>query len=122
MAEEMAVYQSKFFKDWFYRLADIYGEPRSVMDVYVKPDFVRRFIIQFIYGRFPYLLLRTLRSRNRKIKGKGKLFQHLRKDASARLDEIIAQTYEIMLATQNVSDFKINYCTKYKIYFQVELF
>src|SRR6266496_4406492 len=72
IAEEMAIYQSKFFKEWFYRLADIYDVNRTVMDVYVKPDFVRRFIIQFVYGRFPYLLLRTLRSRNRKMRGKGK--------------------------------------------------
>ncbi len=122
IAEEMMQYDSKFCKDWFYKLADIYGVNREVMDVYVKPDFVRRFIIQFVYGRFPYLLLRTLRSRNRKAKGKGKLYHHLKKDISSNLDLIISQVYTIMVDSANLSEFKMKYSKEYKIFFQVELF
>ena len=122
IAEEMIPYESKYFKDWFYKLADLYRVDRKLMDVYVKPDFVRRFIIQFVYGRFPYLLIRTLRSRNRKIKGrKGKLFQHLKKDASERLDVIIGQVYEILLISDNLADFKKKYSTQHNLFFQVEL-
>jgi hypothetical protein len=122
IAEEMTAYESKFFKDWFYKIADIYGVNRTVMDVYVKPDFVRRFIIQFVYGRFPYLLLRTLRSRNRRKKEKkGKLYHHLKKDASEKLDVIIAQVYEILNISNSPTDFKEKYCKKYNLFFQVEL-
>src|SRR5580704_10457652 len=66
VADMMTVYESKFGKPWFYRVADLYKVNRSVMDQYVKPEFVRQFIIQFVYGRFPYKVLRSLRSRNRK--------------------------------------------------------
>lgn len=122
IADEMLEYHSKFNKDWFYKLADVYGVDRKVMEPYVKPDFVRRFIIQFVYGRFPYLLLRTLRSRNRKLKGKGgKLFQHLKRDVSDKLDEIIYEVYKIMEVSENVLDFKQKYSAKYTVHFQVEL-
>jgi hypothetical protein len=123
IAEEMVKYESKFFKDWFYRLADLYKVDRKLMDVYIKPDFVRRFIIQFVYGRFPYLLLRTLRSRNRKLRGNGgKLFQHLKTDASEKLDIIVGQVYEFLGVSKDPLDFKMRYSKEYRLYFQVELF
>ena len=123
IAEEMVRYESKFFKSWFYKLAKIYGVDKSVMDVYVKPDFVRRFIIQYVYGRFPKLLLRTLRSRNRSIIGKrGKLFQHLKREASEKLDIVIAQIEAIMDISENALDFKLKYSKEYKLYFQIDLF
>lgn len=123
IANEMAEHETKFFKEWFYRLADIAHVSRSVMDVYVKPEFVRRFIIQFVYGRFPYMVLRTLRSRNRKKTGKrGKLFQHMTKKASDQLDMIISQVYTIMQKSEDIVDFKKNYSKEYQLYFQIELF
>ena len=107
VANELMKYESKFFKDWFYRLADLYKVERSVMDVYVKPDFVRRFIIAFVYARFPRLLLRTLRSKNRKTFRRGtKLYHHLKKDVSEMLDLIIGQIYTLMGDCKTPLEFK----------------
>jgi len=123
--EVMAPHETKFEKAWFYRLADLFGVDRKVMDEYVKPDFVRLFIIQFVYGRFPRLLLRTLRSRNRKLGGKGgKLHQHLSKSASEKLITVIKQVYEFMEPSigKGPLDFKMKYSKEYTVYFQVDLF
>ena len=122
IANEMAKHHTKFFKDWYYRLADLLGIPRSAMDAYIKPEFVRLFTIQFVYARFPYLLLRSLRKRKRKSKIKGKLFQYLKKDVSENLDKIINDVYEIMGVSKNLPDFKKNYGDKYQMYYEVELF
>jgi hypothetical protein len=114
---------TKFHKAWFYKLADVYKVDRKLMDVYVKPEFVRQFIIQFVYGRFPYLLLRTLRSRNRKLHGKNcKLFQHLNPNASQQLDDVIKQVSDVMDISESPLAFKMKYSEMYKIHFQVELF
>jgi hypothetical protein len=122
VADVIAKHITKFHKPWFYKLADLYKVDRKLMDVYVKPDFVRRFIIQFVYGRFPYALLRTLRSRNRKFGGKNyKLFQHLNGDASNQLDVVIKDVFDEMDISENPLDFKMKYSAKYTIYFQLEL-
>lgn len=122
VASVMARYESKFPKEWFYKLADLYEVGRELMDVYVKPDFVRRFIVQFVYARFPYMLLRTLRSKNKKLGGKVKLFQHLTKDASDKLDVIIDQVYRVMGESNSPLDFKMRYSNKYHVYFQLDVF
>ena len=125
VAEVMAEYEAKFKKDWFYRLADLCELPRTIMDVYVKPDFVRKFIVQFVYGRFHYMILRTLRSKNRKTsteENRTKLFQHLTKDASQKLDVVIEQVYTMMGVSENLMDFKMRYSKEYKIFFQLEMF
>jgi len=119
----MVGHHTKFVKDWFYRLADLFKVDRKLMDTFVKPDFVRVFIIQFVYGRFPYLLLRTLRSENRKLRGKGgRLFQHLKKDKSDELDVVINDVYNAMDGCDTPLEFKEKYSGLYKIYFQTELF
>lgn len=119
-------YESKFKKDWFYRVADLFGVDRKLMDVYVKPDFVRLFIIQFVYARFPQRVLFRLRSRNRKARKNGisdtKLFQHLSKDASEHLDVVIGQVYKMMGEYKTFEIFQMNYGKKYKVWYQTQLF
>jgi hypothetical protein len=126
VAEVMAEYEeSKFKKYWWHRLADLYSVDRSIMDRYVKPDFVRKFLVQFIYGRFPYSVLRTLRSKNRSTStenNRTKLFQHLTKKASEQLDIVIEQVYTMMGTCQTPMDFKLKYSNTYKVYFQLDLF
>lgn len=125
VSDVIAKHITKFHKAWFYRLADLYKVDRALMDVYVKPEFVRQFIIQFVYGRFPYLLLRTLRSRNRKCNRKScKLFQHLNPDISSKLDDVIREVFEVMGndEVKTPLDFKMKYSQDYKLFFQVELF
>src|ERR1700677_3208411 len=53
-----------FFKPFFYAFADVYGLERSVMDTYVKPGCVPRFINRYIYGRFPNAVLKRIRQKN----------------------------------------------------------
>lgn len=125
VAEVLAKYESKFKKYWFNRLADLAGVNRAVMIPYVKPDFVRQFIIGFVYARFPYTVLRTLRSKNRKTSleaKRTKLFQHMTKVASDQLDVVIAQVYAVMNESDNLLDFKMKYSKQYQIHFQTELF
>ncbi len=125
VVDNLIKYESKFFKDWYYELAKLYGEDKKVMDQYHKPKFVALFKIQFIYGRFPYLVLRTLRKKSPFILPgirKNKLFQYLTKDASEKLDVIIEQSFAIMKNSKTVLDFKLEYSKQYKIYFQIDLF
>jgi hypothetical protein len=93
------------------------------MDVWVKPDFVRLFIVQAVYGRFPYLMLRELRKRKIKVGGDGKrLYHYLTKNASEQLDIVIQQVYTFMEESESPVDFWMKYSKEYKIYFQTELF
>ena len=124
VTEVMADYESKFSKDWFYRLADLHKVDRSVMDRYVKPEFVRQFIIRFVYGRFPYKMLKALRSKNRKSSSNNtrtKLFQHLTKTATEQLEIVIEQVFTLMGSCNNALDFKMKYSNQYKIYVQLDL-
>jgi hypothetical protein len=123
IANVMAKHETRFHKSWFYKLAILYGVDPKIMDQYIKPDFVRVFIIQFVYGRFPYLLLRTLRSKNRKLAGKaGKLHQHLRKDAVEQLETVIKQVSDTIDISGNALDFKMRYSREYRLHFQLEAF
>lgn len=125
VADVVAEYESKFSKAWYYRLADLYSVNRSVMDKYIKPDFVRQFTIQFVYARFPNKVLRALRRRNRitsKDYERTKLFQHLTKSASEELDIVIEQVYLMMGDCSSPFEFKMSYSSKYKVYFQTSLF
>ncbi|OJY92205.1 MAG: hypothetical protein BGP13_08560 [Sphingobacteriales bacterium 40-81] len=124
ISEVMAEYESKFKREWWYRLADLYNVSRSVMDKYVKPEFARQFLVQFVYGRFPQSVLKMLRSKNRKIssaENRTKLFQHLTKKASEQLDLVIEQVFIMMGNCNSPMEFKLAYSKEYKIYFQLEL-
>lgn len=123
VSEIMADYEPKFSKDWYYRLADLYQVPRTLMDPYIKPEFVRQFTIEFVYGRFPSAVLRTLRSKNRKTSNtleRTKLFQHMTKDASGELDLVIEQVFVLMGKCKDPISFKLEYSRIYKVYFQLE--
>ena len=123
VAKVMTRYKTKFRKAWFYALADMYGAERAVMDVWVKPDWVRLFIIQAIYGRFPYLMLRELRKRKISLGGENKrLYHYLTATASEQLDTVIGQVYIIMQESKTPLEFWLRYSKEYKIYFQTSLF
>ncbi len=119
-------YESKFKKIWFYRLADLYKVDRQLMEPYVKPDFVRLFIIQFIYARFPRNVLRQLRGRNRKARKNGnngaKLYHHLSKEASDQLDIVIREASDMMVECTTIQEFTNKYSSKYKVWFQTQMF
>jgi len=116
-------YETKFHKYWFYKLADLFGVDRSVMDVWVKPEFVRLFIIQAVYARFPRKMLNALR-RNKIVYGNSgnKLYHYLTNEASEKLDLVIEQVYQVMKRSENPLDFWKNYSKEYEVYFQTELF
>jgi hypothetical protein len=125
VADVLADYESKFKIEWFYKLADLAGVKRNVMDVYVKPEFVRLFIIEFVYARFPNKILKTLRSKNRQTSTENrrtKLFQHLTKSASEQLDLVISQVEQVMNDSVNLIDFKMKYSNLYSVYFQTGMF
>jgi hypothetical protein len=76
---EPRVYEAIFHKVWFYRLADMLGVSRSVMDTYVKAKYVREFFIKFVYARLSYKIFRELKSARKLAKAHdAKLFQFLK--------------------------------------------
>ena len=111
-------------------LADLYKVDRKLMDTYLKPEFVRLFIIQFIYARFPRRVLRKLRSKNRQAYKEGhtniKLFQHLTGEVSGQLNVVIKQVYEMMADCisegMGIKEFTNMYSSKYKVWFQTQMF
>ena len=59
---EPRIYEAIFHKAWFYRLADMLGVNRNVMDKYVKPQYVKEFFIKFVYARLSYQGFRELKA------------------------------------------------------------
>jgi hypothetical protein len=124
IADAITAYEAKFKRYWWYRMADLYRVDRKVMEPYRKPEFARLFLLQFVYGRFPYMVLRMLRAKNRKVSTKEnqiKLFQHLNHEANEQLDNVIEQVYIMMGQYKTPIEFKMAYSSAYKIYFQMDL-
>jgi P63C domain len=118
---EPRIYEAIFHKIWFYRLADMLGVPRSVMDKYVKPKYVKEFFIKFVYARLGYNVLRELKAARRLAKAhNAKLFQFL-KDEYYKLIEMIAiQIYDEMEG-KDFKQFVDTYSTKNKLPIQQTL-
>lgn len=118
---EPRIYEAIFHKIWFYRLADMLGVSRSVMDKYVKPKYVREFFIKFVYARLGYKVLRELKAARKLAKAhNAKLFQFL-KDEYYKLIEMIAiQIYDEMEG-KDFKQFVDSYSTKNKLPIQQTL-
>lgn len=121
-------YGYKFYKEWYHALADLYQVDRKLMENYVKPKFVAMFIIHFIYARFPYSVLKSLRKKSPLLfpgyspMRSNKLYQRLSKSSSEQLDMFIEQCFVMMKESKSVLEFKQSYSQKYTVYFQVDLF
>lgn len=114
-------YEVIFHKIWFYRLADMLGVNRSVMDAYVKPKYVRDFFIKFVYARFGYKVLRELKAARKLAKvHNAKLFQFLKDEYYKLIENISVEIYDEMEG-KNFSQFVISYSTKNKLPIQQTL-
>jgi P63C domain len=108
-------YEAIFHKSWFYRLADMLGVNRSVMDAYVKPKYVKDFFIKFVYGRFGYKVLRELKSARKLAKAyNAKLFQFLKDEYYKLIENISIEIYNEMEG-KNFNQFVQDYSTKHKL-------
>lgn len=115
-------YEPIFHKVWFYRLADMLGVSRKVMDTYVKPGYVRDFFIKFVYARLGYMILRELKAARRIAKANGaKLFQFLKGDYYQIIHRIAAEIYTEMEG-KNEDQFILAYSTKFGLPIQKKLF
>ncbi|MBX3240560.1 MAG: hypothetical protein KIT80_01025 [Chitinophagaceae bacterium] len=118
---EPRVYEAIFHKVWFYRLADMLGVSRSVMDTYVKPKYVREFFIKFVYARLSYKVLRELRAaRNLAKAHDAKLFQFLKGEYYNLIETIAGQIYNEMDG-KNFVQFTESYCKNNKLPIQQTL-
>lgn len=107
---EPRVYEAIFHKVWFYRLADMLGVSRTVMDTYVKPKYVREFFIKFVYARLSYKVFRELKAARKLAKAHdAKLFQFLKGEYYTLIETIARQIYEEMDG-KNFSRFVESYC------------
>lgn len=112
---EPRVYEAIFHKVWFYRLADMLGVSRSVMDTYVKPKYVREFFIKFVYARLSYKVFRELKAARKLAKAHdAKLFQFLKGEYYKLIETIATQIYEEMEG-KNFSQFVESYSIKNKL-------
>ena len=125
LSERMLDYSVKFIKDYYYQIARLRSIEKSLMDVYRKPAVVAKITNEFIYGRFPYKVLRELRSRNAYIAPgvrAHKHFQYLSEAASEQLDVIIGQAVETMKTCETWPEFKLKYSEQYKVYLQIDMY
>jgi hypothetical protein len=114
-------YEAIFHKVWFYRLAEMLGVDRSVMDTYVKPRYVREFFIKFVYARLGYKVFRELKAARRLAKAHdAKLFQFLKYEYCKLIELIASQIYEEMEG-KNFSQFEESYSKKNKLPIQQTL-
>lgn len=106
-------YESIFHRSWFYKLADMLGVSRKVMDTYVKPRYVKHFFIRFVYARLGYRVLRELRAARVLAKANdAKLFQFL-KDEYYEMIFRIAREIEQEMEDRNYDAFVQVYSAKY---------
>lgn len=127
--ENVAEYESHFYKGFFYQIAKLYGYPESVMDPYIKPFIAAYFIINFVYARFPERVFRRLTELTPWRKEKElrwvrihKLFQRLSPIAIEQLDLFIDQAYVLAKESKDLTDFKLRFSEKYHTYFQIDMF
>lgn len=115
-----------YFKDLFYYpLADIFGVSREVMDRYVKPHFVPIFKNNFILARFPRKVVNRIQGKNKYISYCRRKYHHyqiMTKKADDQYRLYIYQAQEIMKDKSSIKDFIIEYCTKYHLSIQLDLF
>ena len=112
---EPRIYEAIFHKEWFYRLADMLGVSRSVMNKYVKPKFVKDFFINYVYSRFSFNVLRELRSARKLAKVyDAKLFQFLKDDYYFLIEKIALEIYNEMEG-KNFEEFVNVYSKKHKL-------
>lgn len=126
VSENIVEYRSRFYKEYYYQIARLYGFDNAVMDKYQKPECAAQFTVQFIYGRFPRKVLNAIRKKSpwSEIPGvrENKLFQFLTPVASEELDLYIEQAVETMKTSNTLLDFQLTYSQKYRVYFQLDMF
>ncbi len=119
---EPRTYEAIFHKVWFYRLADMLGVNRKVMDTYVKPKYVKDFFILFVYARLGYKVLRELRAARKLAKAhNAKLFQFLKDEYYKIIEMIAVQIYDEMEG-KNYEQFVKSYSMKNNLPIQQVLF
>ncbi|HAN37647.1 MAG TPA: hypothetical protein DCQ29_01990 [Chitinophagaceae bacterium] len=112
---EPRVYEAIFHKAWFYRLADMLGVNRCVMDNYVKPQFVREFFMKFVYARLGFKVFRELKCARMMARAyDAKLFQFLKDEYFNLIETIASQIYSEMEG-KTFEEFTESYCIKHKI-------
>lgn len=114
-----------FFKPFFYAFADVYGLERALMDKYVKPKCVPRFINRYIYGRFPNKVLNKIHCYNPLLSDFSrayKNFQFLTIYADNLLQTYINDAIECLEESKSYAEFKIKFVQKFGVPNQIELF
>lgn len=126
LSEGLVDYKSHFYKEYYYQIAKLYGMDKSEMDKYQKPQCVAFFTIQFIYARFPKRVVDRLMRDTKWTEIPGvrefKLFQRLSVIATEQLELFIDQCVNMMKQCTNLTEFKLKYSKKYKVYFPIDIF
>jgi len=125
--DEPSDYFPKFGKEYYRQIARLRNIDMALITEYRKPVVIARITNEFIYCRFPYMILRELRRKNPYI-GEGiwdrkyKHFQHLSSTASQQLDLFIQEAIDTMKECSNWTEFKVLYSQRYRVYPQIDMF
>ena|ERR1700722_17299399 len=114
-----------FFRPFFYAIADIFVLDRIVMDSYVKPKCVPRFINRYVYGRFPNAVLRRIREKNPLLEDfsrEYKNFQFLTEYADRLLRQYIEEAIRVLRASKSYKEFREKFVHEFGVANQTELF
>ena len=117
-SEYIKIFTQDFYKE-IYRLCD-WSIPSSISN---KPWIVGRFTNEIIYFRFAQEVLPFLRLINPYIipgKRNYKHHQYLTKGARIKLEQFILEATNEMKKYENWDDFRIEYCKKYNVPYQLK--
>lgn len=119
-------YNSHFYQSYYDVIGKLYGLPENAMKGYIKPIIAADFTLKYVYGRFPNQVLKRLKDLTGWSEIPGvrihKLFQRLHPIAIEQLDLFIDQAYDVANKSKDITEFKMEFSKKYKIYFQLDMF
>jgi len=117
--------KTHYFKPFYLSLADLFGVDAKVMEIFRKPRFVPKFKNYFILGRFPQPVVNRLKAKNKYVGyfRKYYYYQLITKKADAEYRNFIWQAQEMaILYKGQPKRFIVEYCTKYGLSIQLDLF
>lgn len=130
IAETYAGKSTHFYLESFYfPIADLAGIPRDAMKNFIKPLIVPMLKRFLLYGRFPNAVQAKLYKKNKYTGYYSRSYwnyQWLTKEADLKLKEFISQfeleAERVLAAGGNLEAFITDYCTKYKLPIQLDMF
>ncbi|WP_438944868.1 P63C domain-containing protein [Sediminibacterium sp.] len=125
IAKSKQQYVPTFPQEFYTEIDRLNGWVRPKETRHQKPPIVGRWTKELIYGRFPKEVLPVIEQLNPYMGFGARLdkhFQWLTPGARCKLESFISQAIEVMKISITWYEFKVNYCKKYNLPMQIDLF